>query len=154
MKVSWTAPDNAGSAILGYRVYIREYDNTTYDLELTSCNGANTAIRDAAECSIPILTLRSEPFNLPWGAHVYAKLIAYNAYGDSALSPEGNGAVILTTPEAPINLVEDYEDRTATTLGFSWENGASDGGSTVLDYTISVSENEGAYTVLASNVMD
>jgi titin len=54
VKVSWAAPNNAGSAILGYRVYIRQSDLSTFSLEMTSCNGAEVNIRDAAECLIPI----------------------------------------------------------------------------------------------------
>jgi hypothetical protein len=106
---------------LGYRVYIRQFDLSTFSLEMTSCNGAETSIRDAAECLIPIQTLRSEPFNLSWGASVFAKLIAYNAYGDSQESLAGNGAVILTIPSAPLSLTEIYAQRTATALGFSWD---------------------------------
>ena len=84
------------------------------------------------------MTLRSEPFNLPWGSDIYVKLIAYNVYGDSGESTEGNGAVILTTPDFPINLSEVYADRTATSLGLEWEDGSQNGGSPVLDYTISI----------------
>jgi hypothetical protein len=35
-------------------------------------------------------------------------VIAKNIYGNSVESDEGNGAIIVTTPDAPINLVEDY----------------------------------------------
>jgi len=48
----------------------------------------------------------------------------------------GNGAVILTNPDAPINLAEVYSERTATSLGLTWEEGALNGGSSVKDYTI------------------
>jgi len=48
----------------------------------------------------------------------------------------GNGAVILTNPDAPINLAEVYSERTATSLGLTWEAGALDGGSSVKDYTV------------------
>jgi hypothetical protein len=35
-------------------------------------------------------------------------VIAINIYGDSTESLTGNGAVIVTTPDAPINVAEDY----------------------------------------------
>jgi hypothetical protein len=120
VKISWVAPDDGGSEILGYRVYIRTDDLSTYTLELTNCNGADALIIGMQECNVPILTLRSEPFNLPWGSDIYVKLIAYNIYGDSDISDPANGAVILTYPDAPINVLEVYSERTATSLGLSW----------------------------------
>lgn len=74
---------------------------------------------------------------MPWGSDIYVKLIVFNVYGDSSESLEGNGAVILTYPDAPVNVVEVYSERTATSLGLSWDDGASNGGATILDYTIS-----------------
>jgi len=52
--------------------------------------------------------LRTDPYNLPWGSEIYAKVTAINIYGESLSSSEGNGAVILTYPDPPINLVEDW----------------------------------------------
>jgi len=49
-------------------------------------------------------------------------------------SDPGNGAVIITNPDAPILLAENYSLRTATSLGLMWSEGPSNGGSTVLDY--------------------
>jgi len=46
-------------------------------------------------------------FNLPWGSSIYAKITAYNQYGDSDESNEGNGAKISTIPDSPINLAEN-----------------------------------------------
>jgi len=53
---------------------------------------------------VPILDLKAAPFNLPWGAHVFANIIATNAYGSSTISQNGNGAQILTNPDPPLNL--------------------------------------------------
>jgi hypothetical protein len=55
-----------------------------------------------------------------WGSSVYAKVIAINVYGKSAQSESGNGAVIITNPDAPLEFVENYSLRTATNLGFTW----------------------------------
>jgi hypothetical protein len=51
--------------------------------------------------------LKAAPFELPWGASVYAKLKANNIKGESLESDAGNGAIIKTQPDAPINLAED-----------------------------------------------
>lgn len=72
-------------------------------------------------CTIPVTVFRTEPYSLPWGSSVYAKVIAKNIYGNSVESDEGNGAIIVTTPDAPINLAEDYSQRTKSQLAITWE---------------------------------
>ena len=63
-------------------------------------------------CTIPVASLRASPFSLEWGSSVYAKVVAINSYGNSLISNEGNGAVITTTPDAPISLAEDTSLKT------------------------------------------
>lgn len=75
-------------------------------------------------CSISIDTLRATPFSHSWGSSIHAKVIAMNMYGDSEFSETGNGAIILTYPDAPTNFQENYSLRTATELAFSWNEGA------------------------------
>jgi hypothetical protein len=104
-------------------------------------------------CTVPKLTLRGSPFNLPWGSSIYVKVIAFNVYGDSAESPVGNGAVILTNPDAPTFLIEVYADRTATALGISWTEGPADGGRPVLDYQVSFDQAIDSYVVLESGII-
>jgi hypothetical protein len=53
------------------------------------------------------------------------------------MSAEGNGAIILTVSDAPVSLLEVYSERTATSIGISWSDGASNGGASILDYTVS-----------------
>lgn len=48
----------------------------------------------------------SSPFNMVWGSSISAVVVAYNQYGNSLTSFLGNGAVILTNPDAPLNLAE------------------------------------------------
>jgi hypothetical protein len=50
--------------------------------------------------------LINSPFNLPWGSSIYSSVAAFNAYGDSDGSDYGNGAVITTWPNPPINLAD------------------------------------------------
>lgn len=71
---------------------------------------------------------------MPWGTEVYAKLIATNVYGDSGLSLAGNGGTIVRVPDKPINLAENYSDRTPTTIGMTWADGVDNGGLNVIDY--------------------
>jgi hypothetical protein len=88
------------------------------------------------------------PFNLPWGSSVWAKVTANNIKGSSE-SEAGNGAVIITKPDSPINLVEETSLRSTTTLGLTWNAGLDDGGTPLLDYRISMEIN-GVYQVIAA----
>ena len=71
-------------------------------------------------CTIPAAVLHEAPFSLAWGTPVYAKFFATNIKGDSLYSEIGNGGTIITIPFKPVNLVEDYTERTPTTLGLAW----------------------------------
>jgi hypothetical protein len=53
--------------------------------------------------------------------------------------------VIFTVPDAPVNLQENLDERSITTLGLTWEDGADPGGKPVLDYKITVTSSDGLY---------
>lgn len=101
-------------------------------------------------CDVPVATLQTAPFSLPYGSSIYAKVTAYNVYGDSQTSDEGNGAVIYTYADAPVDLVEDVSARTASSITFSWTEGPSNGGNTVIDYRVSYDQATGTWTSLAN----
>jgi hypothetical protein len=89
------------------------------------------------QCEIPISVLTASPYHLPWGSNVYSKIIAYNVYGDSEISEPGYEAIILTIPNAPINLAEKVSARTENSITITWSPGTADGGADILDYRIS-----------------
>jgi hypothetical protein len=103
--ITWTAPFNGGSAITYYTVKVRQSDSVTFSTELTSCDGSNAGIIAATSCTIPIGVLFAAPFNLVWGASIYATVQATNVVNSSPVSSVGNGAIILTNPDAPVSLV-------------------------------------------------
>lgn len=147
--MSWTAPDDGGSPLTGYTLSLRQND-LVYSTVSTYCDMTTSTL---TTCTIPVYVFRSTPFDLPWGSSIYAKVIATNLYGDSTESTEGNGAVISTTPDAPINLTEEYILRTKSTLGLLWEDAAFTGGIPIIDYRIWISSDGGAtFEVSASNV--
>ena len=153
LRVSWTAPSDQGSALLGYKIVIRTSDTAVYAEDLTNCNGQNADILSRAYCDVPIASLRSSAvYNLPWGASVWAKVTAYNKYGNSEESPEGNGARILTIPDAPVSLTETVSQRSATSITFTWLAGAKNGGDPVLDYRVNTDNSNGVWIVLKSNL--
>jgi hypothetical protein len=81
--------------------------------------------------------LRAAPFNLAWGASVYAKVLAINAAGNSIQSLAGNGAMIITYPDAPLSLAIDAALTTAAAITLTWNSGSSNGGTAVIDYRVS-----------------
>ncbi len=101
VTISWTAPNNGGSPITSYSISVRESNLSTYSTQLTNCDGTDAAIFAAMSCTIPISVLQSAPFNLPWGASVYATILATNIVGTSDASTPGSGGIILTNPDAP-----------------------------------------------------
>jgi hypothetical protein len=121
-------------------------------MELSDCDASETIIRDAHSCSVQVSILINEPFSLTWGSSVVAKVVAYNLYGDSLISESGNGAVIITYADAPVNLKETISARTASSISFSWTSGFNNGGSSVTDYRVSYDGATGIYSELASGV--
>jgi len=95
----------------------------------------------------------SAPYNLAWGDSVHAVVVAYNRYGDSIASTAGNGALIHTYADAPIDLTEIISARTPLSLSFEWRDGASNGGVSILDYEISYDNAGAVFAVLASNLV-
>ena len=89
VKITWAAPFEQGSPITGYQVFIKTSDSVTYYEDLTDCNRLSIP---SLSCTIPILSLKTQPYTIPWGGHVYSKIIAINAYGYSEISEDGNGA--------------------------------------------------------------
>lgn len=70
------------------------------------------------------------------------------------MSNDGNGGFILTTPDPPINLVNLPLVTSSSQIGLQWEDGDSDGGSTVIDYRVLTNGGSGnTFTALESNVL-
>lgn len=108
VTVVWTEPVINGAAILSYNIFLRQSDEVTYSNVLSHCDGSLTSIVSALQCTIPVSVFKTDPFNLAWGTNVHAKLYATNSEGDSVMSEVGNGAIITTNPDPPINLLEYY----------------------------------------------
>jgi hypothetical protein len=60
--------------------------------------------------------------------------------------------MITTIPDAPINFVEVYAQRTKSTLGVDWDAAAFTGGDVIIDYRISIAVQSGTFSVLASGL--
>ena len=98
--------------------------------------------------------IHSAPYSLLLGNSIYAQVIAENFYGFSPMSPEGNGALMTLVPDAPTDLVENVQVTTRTLTEFAWSEGASDGGSPVLDFRVWYDQGVGEWLVLESGILD
>jgi hypothetical protein len=152
--IDWIAPEDNGSPILSYKIYIQTLDPAVYAIDLENCDGSVASVINALQCTVPVTTLMTAPYNFDWGASIYAKIVATNEYGDSQESVAGNGAIIMTKPDPPISLQEDVTQRHPTAITFSWVDGASNGGDTIIDYRISYAQETSVYTVLAVGITD
>jgi hypothetical protein len=103
---------------------------------------------------VPISNLITTPYDLPWGSGVYAKIQAINAYGTSDESDPGNGAVILTNPDKPINLANDPSQTTGTQISLTWAEGIANGGAPVLDYKVWSDQAENIYVPLIEGLQN
>jgi len=137
-------------------VNIKKADGT-FATELVDCNGSSPAVVSAAACTVPVSTLIAAPFYIEFGQVIQAKVIAKNIQTDPItlmktlvdFSPEsevGGTAVILTNPSAPVGLVSKPTITAATQVGLSWFTGFFDGGSPVIDYSVSYGVSTGTYT--------
>ena len=55
--ISWSAPDNGGSAITSYTIYIQTSDLTTYLTELIYCDGSLEIVMSQLSCNVPTIVL-------------------------------------------------------------------------------------------------
>ena len=109
---------------------IRQSDGVTFTTESVNCSGATTS------CTVPISVLKDAPYNLDWGASIYATVVATNAVGSSSASTSGNGAVIITYPDPPSSLANNAAITSTTTIGLSWVAPTFDGGTPITNYNI------------------
>jgi hypothetical protein len=154
--VSWALPYNGGSAVTGFKIQFRHSDGVTFSSYDTTCNGNDQAIKDALSCEVDVTVFRATPYQLPWGSEVYARVAAINIKGQSLYSQEANGAVILTNPDAPLNLADNPVVTSGSTIGLVWNEGAEYGGTPVIDYQLSYDEGAGTevYVIIESNIAD
>lgn len=80
--VSWKSPYNGGSIITDYVVTIRHADSTSFST-ISDCDGSSQEAVQLRQCTITIESLQATPFDLPWGASIYAKVAAVNIMGES-----------------------------------------------------------------------
>lgn len=151
ITVTWTPPSAQGSIITSYTIDFYTVNGVS-SYGIADCDGSESSIISSSTCTVSIYTLMGEPWNLPYGSSVLVRVLATNAYGNSPYSDDGNGAVILKLPDAPVNFIENDAVSTATIIGVSWSEGADDGGAPILDYQLWYDPGTGTSVILASGI--
>ena len=98
----------------------------TYSPVLNYCNGNSSAIIAAGMCSIPITVIREAPFYLTWGSTISVQITAINSVGYSVTtttSTVSTGVVIVTYPDAPINVASVVNVTYGNQIGITWSAG-------------------------------
>jgi hypothetical protein len=72
----------------------------------------------------------------------------------SLYSTAGNGAIILTIPNPPLNLANNAQLTSGKIIALQWNTPSADGGTPVIDYRVSYDYGLGteSYFVLASSI--
>lgn len=79
-------------------------------------------------------------------------MIAINDYGVSLISEAGSGDGLETVPDSPVALENDPSVTSHSLIRFTWQDGASDGDSAVLDYRVVYDQSTGNFITLAEAV--
>lgn len=134
----WDPPqDDGGSPILDYAVYYNQGSASNVWVVLDE-NEVNAFY----QTTVALVAGETYAF----------KVTARNAVGSSDYSAEIQ-ILAAKEPDAPISLAEISGLSTATQIGFSWQDGAYDGASPILDYSVSFRlSGATAYQVYASGL--
>ena len=117
VSLTWTAPSDGGSSIIGYNVY----EGTTAGGESTTQVNGNVLIAGTSASATGLTN----------GTRYFFTVKAVNAYGLSGASNEAS-AVPATVPGAPTGL---SATGSGTTVSLTWTP-PSDGGATILGYNL------------------
>ena len=144
--ISWVMADDGGSVITSFTVKIRQSDNSTYTAT-NLCDGTSASVISSSSCLVSVMALTVAPYNLTWGSSVFATVLATNIIESSGTSLEGNGAIILMTPDSPRNLRNVPAITNASQIGLAWDIGSANGGTPVFDYRVSFDQGNKTFIV-------
>jgi hypothetical protein len=153
VSITWSEPLSNGSPITDYRIYVQEHGSTTFTEESVECVGSDSTVISSRTCSITLATLKVSPYLLVRDDNVVAKIVSVNVYGDSEQSSEGSGAVIQLVADAPISLANDALTTTDSVIRFTWIDGSSDGGASIIDYTVFYDQGSSSFVELETGVL-
>jgi hypothetical protein len=68
------------------------------------------------------------------------------------VSLDGNGAIIIVVPSAPVNL-QKLDTTSATQISLDWDKGHTNGGSSVIDFRVSYDQAADDWIILEDNIL-
>jgi len=138
VRIDFDLPSNNGESIDTFDILILESDGITYTADPTSCNGESDANIKANEyCDIPMSTLTSAPFSLPYNSLIQVKIRAHNVNGYGEYSqPNIIGEVALTKPDVMTDLFADISTSDNSNIDLAWTAPTNNGGSAITNYEI------------------
>ena len=129
IQLSWTAPNDGGSSITGYRIEVAVDDEKWSDLSLNTASQSTTYLH---------LRVNREK------RYAY-RISAINAVGTGPASDVVESPIDLTVPTVVQNVhaMRDHPD-----IMISWKVPADDGGTSILGYKIEVAVNNAEFVTL------
>jgi hypothetical protein len=71
------------------------------------------------------------------------------------MSSEGEGAVVVLVPDAPISVADKPDVTLENQIGLKWIDGVSDGGTAIIDYSVWYDQgNSGSFIELQSGILE
>lgn len=79
--MNWNAATSNFVDVDAYRIQIRTKDSAVFAEQTVNCDGSKNPVLAERQCMIPMVSLRTEPFNLLYQDPVIVKIFAHNARG-------------------------------------------------------------------------
>jgi hypothetical protein len=156
IEIRWDAPWDGGTPIFTYTIEFRHNDDTSFSQVGVSCDGTDAAVVASRFCSLPIATLKAEPFVVDWGKTAHARVSATNIKGTCDYSEVGFGGIIMKIPDAPVDLRnKGYKFTNAFDVYKLWQEGPVFYGAQVIDFTLSWDSGlgDGSLAILATGIL-
>jgi len=122
IDLSWTAPTNVGTGIIGYLIEAREGTRGSWTDLVANTNSTGTTYSHR---------------NLDPGSTWYYRVAALSSEGDGPTSNVANATTDIGRPSAPLALSATADGRTRINL--AWSAPSDDGGAPITQYRIEVS---------------
>lgn len=122
IDLSWTAPTNEGTGIIGYQIEAREGTGGSWTVEVANTNSTRTTYSHR---------------NLDAGSTWYYRVAALSSEGDGPTSNVANATTDVGRPSAPLALSATADGRTRIRL--AWSAPQDNGGASITGYRIEVS---------------
>lgn len=139
IRISWSKPEIRGDEVQYYTVLIKSKTGDFLE-DIANCNGRDLLIRAQRYCDVPIISLRTNPYDLEQGDEVKAKVTATNTYGTSVESTLNTEVVALieVVPHKPPTIPRKGWNTNENVIEIFYDalTDENTGGSNILSYVV------------------